>query len=121
MGSKLVSMEKIRTMKLLEAVHPEIADLLLTLEPEMIALVEKVNDLEAKLAEADLQIGKLAWSNAMKVEKISKLREKLAEAQATMQQVLDKLDRDGMKPGWGVVRDWLREAINAASAKEESK
>jgi multidrug efflux pump subunit AcrA (membrane-fusion protein) len=28
-----------------------------------------------------------------------------------MGEVLSKLDRDGAKPGWGVVRDWLRAAL----------
>lgn len=46
---ELKSLDKIRTMKLLEAVRPEIADMLLTLESEMIGLVETNNKLEREL------------------------------------------------------------------------
>lgn len=45
-----------------------------------------------------------------------KARAEAAEAERdrlrfTISEVLEKLDRDGMKPGWGVVRDWLRAAL----------
>ena len=50
---ELKSLDKIRTMKALGAVHPELADMLLTLEGEMLGLVDKNSALKAKLLAAE--------------------------------------------------------------------
>ena len=45
-------------------------------------------------------------------ERVKALEAENARLRGVMGEVLSKLDRDGMKPGWGVVRDWLRAALN---------
>jgi len=40
------------------------------------------------------------------------LRARVELMDATIRASVEKLQRDGMKPGWGVVKDWLRAALN---------
>ena len=44
-------------------------------------------------------------------ERVKALEAENARLRRIMREVLSKLDRDGMKPGWGVVRGWLRAAL----------
>ena len=43
---------------------------------------------------------------------LAELEAENARLRGVMGEVLSKLDRDGMRPGWGVVRDWLRAALD---------
>ena len=51
--TRVASMDKIRTMKALGVVHPEIADMLLTLEGDMVGLVSENDALRARIAELE--------------------------------------------------------------------
>lgn len=50
MGDRIVSMEKIRALKALEKINPELADLLLTLESDITKSVEVLDTRDAQLA-----------------------------------------------------------------------
>lgn len=44
------------------------------------------------------------------IKHIDALEAENKRLKAAIDETLQKLDRDGAKPGWGVVKDWLREA-----------
>ncbi len=40
------------------------------------------------------------------------MMERIDKLEAAIQRSVIKLERDGMQPGWGVVKDWLRAALH---------
>jgi hypothetical protein len=59
MMGELKSMEKIRTMKLLDAVNPELADMLLTLEQDLLRILAENIQLTTELAEQAAEVVRL--------------------------------------------------------------
>jgi hypothetical protein len=40
------------------------------------------------------------------------MMKRIDELEEAIQRSVIKLERDGMQPGWGVVKDWLRAALH---------
>jgi hypothetical protein len=45
-------------------------------------------------------------------EVVLKAADRIDELEVAIQRSVIKLERDGMQPGWGVVKDWLRAALH---------
>jgi hypothetical protein len=79
---------------------------------------DTVEILEARLSEFTTALHDTEDELRVNTDENDRLRSQLAELREASQRCLDKFDREGLQPGFGVVRDWLRTALANTEPKE---